>query len=141
MILLDSNVVSALMRLHLEPAVADWLGRQTVEHLFISTPTVFEVRFGIEAKPQGRRRRTLEAAYDDVVGTQFCSRIIPFGHACAIAAGQARARQQNRGRTVSIPDSQIAGIALTLGMQLATRHIDDFAGLGVVLIDPWSPNA
>jgi toxin FitB len=137
MILLDSNVVSALMRLHLEPAVLAWLGTQTVERLFISTPTVFELRFGIEAKPQGRRRRTLQAAYDEIVGGQFTDRIMSFDRASAIAAGHARARQQKRGRTVSIPDSLIAGIALTLGMEIATRDIDDFAGLGIKLVNPW----
>ncbi len=141
MILLDSNVVSALMRLHLESAVADWIGTQTVEQMFIATPTIFEIRFGIEAKPHGRRRRALQAAYDDVVGAQFSERIIPFDRASAIAAGHARALQQKGGRTVSIPDSQIAGISLTLGMVLATRDIDDFAGLGIVLIDPWSSSA
>ena len=141
MILLHSNVVSALMRLHLEPAVAEWLGTQTVERMFIASPTIFEVRFGIEAKPHGRRRRALQAAYDDVVGTQFSDRIMPFDRASAVAAAHARASQQKRGRRVSIPDSQIAGIALALGMELATRDIDDFSELGIVLIDPWSHSA
>ena len=138
MILLDTNVVSALMRLPFEPVVAKWLAAQRIEQLFATTPTVFEIRFGIEIKPQGRRRTALEAAFEDVLGNLLAHRVVIFDEAAAIAAGEAHAIHKKKGITVSIPDSQIAGIALAHGVPIATSDIGDFAHLGIPLINPWS---
>lgn len=139
MIVLDSNVVSALMRLEFEPAIAGWLARQNIGDLCTTSPTVFEIRFGIETKPQGRRRRVLDEAFEDVVTNLLGRRVIHFDDAAAIAAGRARAIHKRRGVTVSIPDSQIAGIALVHGVPIVTGDVDDFDHLGIHLVNPWLP--
>ncbi len=137
MILLDSDVISTIMRLHLDPLIAHWLRRQSPDQLITSAPSIFEMRAGIEGKPHGKRRRALEAAFNHVVGSTLGNRIAPLDAAAANAAGQLRAVQIARGRNVSVPDSQIAGIAKSLNVPLATRNTRDFSGLGLDLIDPW----
>ncbi|MGQ0673453.1 MAG: type II toxin-antitoxin system VapC family toxin [Hyphomicrobium sp.] len=137
MILLDTNVVSAIMRLPLEPMVQAWLDRQDRNSLFTSAPTLFEIRFGIEKQPHGRRRRELEEIIDTLIKPMFNTRIIDFGSAAAEAAARIRASQIKRGLNPDIPDSQIAGIALHADVPLATRNTRDFKGLGIPLINPW----
>lgn len=138
MIVLDSNVISALMRLESEPTVADWLARQTIARLVTTAPTIFEVRFGIEAKSQGRRRRALEQAFGTVIEGLLANRILAFDETAATASARARAMQRRRGITTSIPDSQIAGIAMVHGYALATGDVADFAHLGIPVINPWA---
>lgn len=137
MILLDSNVVSALMRLHLEPTVRAWLRRQSPFELFTSTPTVFEIRFGIECRPQGRQRRALETACRHVISSILGNRILSLDEPSAAAAGRARAIQIGMGNNVAIVDSQVAGVALAHRATVATRNTRDFSGLGLTLVDPW----
>jgi toxin FitB len=139
MILLDTDVVSTLMKLNLDPVLARWLVGQTQDQLFTSATTVFEIRAGIELKPHDRRRQTLEHALEHVVTTTLGNRVAPFDLKSAQAAGRMRARQMSSGRNVSVADSQIAGIAATLGAQLATRNTRDFSKLGLHLINPWHP--
>ena len=138
MILLDTNVFSALMQLADEPLVQAWLDLQDPEMLFTSTPTVFELRFGIERLPVGRRRRALASSYDFVMSNILVHRILGFDPASAAAAGKARARQQAKGITAEVPDSQIAGIAINLGASVATRDLKGFSQIGLHLINPWA---
>ena len=137
MILLDSDVVSTIMRLHLDPLLAHWLRRQSADQLMTSAPSVFDMRAGIESTPQGKRRRVLEAAFKHVIVSTLGNRIAPLDAAAAEAAGKLRAAQIASGRNVSVPDSQIAGIAQSLNVPLATRNSRDFADLGLHLINPW----
>lgn len=139
MILLDTNVVSAMMRLDREPLVADWMRSVSSDELFTSAPTIFELRFGIEKKPRGRRRQELQAAFEQIVGSTLDNRVLPLDFDAAVEAGRIHDIQRRRGRNVSIPDSQIAAIASTLKVRLATRDIDDFKDLGIDLINPWVP--
>lgn len=139
MILLDTNVVSAMMRLDQEPAVDAWLRSVSRERLLTSAPTIFELRHGIESRPLGQRRRRLQAAFVHVTTVALENRIIPFETDAAVEAGRIHAMQRARGRKTSVPDSQIAGIALTRKLQVATGDIDDFNGLGLDLINPWAP--
>ena len=141
MIVLDSNVVSALMCIESEPTVANWLTRQAIDRLATTAPTIFEIRFGIEAKPQGRRRRALEDAFATVIEGLLAKRILAFDEAAAAASARARAIQRRRGITASIPDSQIAGIAMVHGFPLATGEVADFAHLGIPVINPWADGA
>jgi toxin FitB len=141
MIVLDSNVVSALMRIESEPAVAAWLAHQNIERLVTTAPTFFEIQFGIEAKPQGRRRRALEESFASVIDGVLARRILTFDEAAAAAGARARAIQRRRGLTASVPDSQIAGIAMFHGHAIATRNVADFAHLGLPLINPWVDGA
>jgi toxin FitB len=138
MILLDTNVVSALMRLSHEPVVAKWLAEQVLDRLFVTSPTIFEIRFGIEMKPAGKRKRALEASYREIVVGLLADRVVNFDATAAASAGHIYALQKRRGRNIAIPDCQIAGISSALGAPLATRDINDFSDLGIKLIDPWT---
>jgi predicted nucleic acid-binding protein len=137
-IILDTNVLSALMRTAPDLEVVTWLDRQSPESLWITSITVFEARFGLALLPPGRRRRALERAFTLLVEEDLENRVLGFDTAAATAAaGLAGARQQ-AGRPVEMRDTQIAGIALARRATLATRNVRHFADLTVPVIDPWT---
>jgi toxin FitB len=138
MILLDTNVVSALMQREPDPAVVEWLDRQPAESVWTTTITVFEVRFGLELLADGRRRRLLEEAFARALEEDFENRILPFDPAAADLAGRLAAERRRAGRPVEIRDIQIAGITAARRASLATRNLRHFEGLGLSLVDPWS---
>ena len=138
MILLDTNVISALMRTIAEPAVGAWLDSQPPESIWLTSITVFEVRFGLEILASGRRRRSLEQAFEKALEEDFEGRVIPFDEAAAQWAGRIAAKQRRLGRGIEIRDVQIAGIAAARKATIATRNVRHFEGLGPELIDPWS---
>lgn len=138
MILLDTNVLSALMRREPETRVADWLNTRPVESIWTTSVTVFEVRLGLEILSPGKRRRFLEETFDKALEEDFEGRVVSFDSLAAEAAGRIAARQRRAGRPVEIRDVQIAGIASVRKATLATRNIRHFEGLGLDLVDPWS---
>ena len=138
MILLDTNVVSALMRQNAEAAVVRWLDRQPPESIWITAVTVFEVHFGLELLTRGRRRRQLEEAFFRALDEDFEGRILPFEQSAAREAALIAARQRQQGRSIEIRDAQIAGIAAARRAALATRNTRHFMDLGITLIDPWA---
>ncbi|HKX08475.1 MAG TPA: type II toxin-antitoxin system VapC family toxin [Stellaceae bacterium] len=137
MILLDTNVLSALMLREPDPIVIGWLDAQPPESIWTTAVTVFEIRFGLEVLALGRRRRRLEDAFAQALSEDFDGRVLPFDQAAAEAAATIAARQRQAGRPVEIRDVQIAGIAAARKARLATRNARHFAGLGIALIDPW----
>ncbi len=138
MILLDTNVVSALMQRAPDPVVVEWLDRQPAESVWTTTITVFEVRFGLELLADGRRRRVLEEAFAKALEEDFENRVLPFDLAAADIAGRLAAQRRRAGRPVEIRDVQIAGITAARRASLATRNLRHFEGLGLPLVDPWS---
>ena len=138
MILLDTNVISALMRRDPEPAVVEWLDGQPSESIWTTSVTVLEVRTGLPLLASGRRRHALERAFDALLSKELEGRIQSFDTAAANAAGEIAAERQAAGRPVEIRDVQIAGIAKARRAQLATRNTRHFSDLGIELIDPWS---
>ena len=142
MILLDTNVLSELMRSEPNPAVIAWLDSQPVESLWTSTITVFDVRYGFEIMTTGRRRRDLEDAFAQVLVKDFADRVLSFDRPAAEASAIIAARHRSAGRNVDIRDVQIAGITAARRASLATRNIRDFDDIGITLINPWqmSPN-
>lgn len=138
MILLDTNVLSALMRRDPDTAVVAWLDRQPASSLWTTAVTVFEVRFGIDLLADGRERRRLEQAFTQSLAEELEGRVLAFDQAAAEAAGTLAAARQRAGRSLEIRDLQIAGIARAHKAALATRNARHFAGLGVKLVDPWS---
>jgi len=138
MIVLDTNVVSALMRREPEPAVVSWLDSLPAESVWTTSVTVFEIRLGLEILTAGRRRRELEEAFAKALEEDFENRVLPFDEAAAQTAGAIAAERRRAGRTVEIRDVQIAGIVKARKATLATRNIRHFEGCGVVLINPWS---
>ncbi len=138
MILLDTNVVSALMRRQPDPAVVGWLDDQPAESVWTTSITVFEVRTGLELLAPGRRRKQLEQAFDQLLTEELAGRVQSFDQAAALAAGSIAAEQQRGGRSVEVRDVQIAGIATARKATLATRNTRHFKELAVELVDPWS---
>ncbi|HET8798030.1 MAG TPA: PIN domain-containing protein [Thermoanaerobaculia bacterium] len=138
MILLDTNVVSALMQRDADPSVIDWLDAQPPESIWTTSITVFEVRFGIEILALGRRRRLLEESFQAMLEEDLEGRIVAFDETAAQAAGRIAAERRRLGRPVEIRDLQIAGIAAARRAAIATRNVRHFEGLGLALIDPWA---
>ncbi|MEA2691244.1 MAG: toxin FitB [Acidobacteriota bacterium] len=138
MILLDTNVISALMRRDPDPMVVAWLDRLPPESVWTTSITVFEVRFGLELLAEGNRRRVLEEAFARALEEDFENRVLPFDQTAAQAAGRLAAEHRRAGRTVEIRDVQIAGIAAARKATLATRNLRHFEGLGLALVNPWS---
>ena len=141
MIILDTNIISALMRSHPDTAVARWLDAQVADELALTSITVFEIEFGILRLPTGRRRAQLHEQFARVMSDEFGARILPFDEPAARAAARVSAERAAAGRPIDVKDCQIAGIAISNDAAIATRNARDFAGLGIAVIDPWSPQA
>lgn len=139
MIVLDTNVLSALMRDEPDQAVVAWLDAQPSESIWITSVTVFEVRTGLDLLDATRRRQRLQSAFDRLIATHLDHRVLAFDVAAANSAGALVAARQRAGRSIEVRDAQIAGIALARKGELATRNTRHFQGLGLRLIDPWSP--
>lgn len=138
MILLDTNILSELMRPAPEPAVEQWLADQPAASVFISAITEAELRYGIALMPSGKRRSALAAEIEAMLGADFNGRILPFDSPAAIAFAEIAAERRQAGRPISQADAQIAAIARSRGAALATRNVPDFEGCGVEIINPWS---
>ena len=137
MIILDTNVLSALMRPEPDPAVIKWLDRQPPESIWITTVTVFEVEFRMALLPQGRRRMTLENAYRDLLHHDLQNRVASFNQEAATMAAALAATRQLAGQAVDTQDTQIAGIAMARRATLATRNVAHFQGLTTPVVNPW----
>lgn len=137
MIVLDTNVVSELMRAQPDPAVLGWLASQRPQDLRTTAITVAEVRFGIERFPAGNRGRSLARAAEELFDA-FAGTVLPFDHAAAERYGVVAGERERHGKPMAGFDGQIAAICLYRGAALATRNGRDFAGTGVEVVDPWS---
>lgn len=138
MIILDTNVLSALMRTAPDPAVVAWLDRQPAESVWITSITVFEARLGLALLPDGRRRRALEAAFSRLVEDDLENRVLDFDTAAATSAASLAVERQRAGHPADMRDAQIAGIVSARRATLATRNVRHFADLKVPVVDPWT---
>jgi predicted nucleic acid-binding protein len=138
MIILDTNVLSALMRTAPEVSVVAWLDDQPAESVWITSITLFETRLGLALLPIGRRRQTLEAAFGRLLKEDLENRVLDFDSAAATEAASIAAERQKAGRPVEMRDTQIAGIALARHATLATRNVRHFWDLKVPVVDPWA---
>lgn len=136
--LLDTNVLSELLRAAPSPAVLTWFAAQPVEELFVSAVTQAEMMLGARLLPAGRRRTALERALSAMFDEDFSGRILPFDSRTVPAYVDIIAERRSLGRPISQFDAQIAAIARGTGARLATRNVVDFERCGIVLIDPWS---
>jgi predicted nucleic acid-binding protein len=138
MILLDTNVLSELMRPLPSTAVEGWISRQPVAGIFISAITEAELRYGLALLPEGRRQRQLIAQAEAMLDEDFAGRVLPFDRPAAAAYASIAAARRFAGRPISQADAQIAAIAASRGASLATRNVADFVDCGIDIIDPWS---
>ena len=136
--LLDTNVVSELIRKSPDPAVAGWASGHPVEDLFFSAVSEAELRYGVAILPVGRRRDTLVFEIDAMLRDAFEERVLPFDSDAARAYGHIAAGRRSAGRPVSPADCQIAAIAASRRMTVATRNVRDFEGMGIEIVDPWA---
>lgn len=138
MIVLDTNVVSELLREARSPAVVHWVNQLPASATFITAITKAELLYGVGLMPAGRRRNELEQAIAMVLGRHFAGRVLPFDSEAAEHFPRIVLRRRGVGRPIEQPDAQIASIALAQGAELATRNVRDFSDTGLTLIDPWS---
>lgn len=137
MILIDTNVISDLMRPKPSPAVLAWFGQHSGTDLFLSAVVEAELRRGAALLPAGRRQDRLIAEIDAMISEDFAGRILPFDSAAAKAFATVFLERQAAGRPISFPDCQIAATARAHGAVMATRNMTDFEGCGLTVIDPW----
>jgi len=136
-IILDTNVLSALMRARPDPKVRAWLDQQPAQSVWITAITVFEARFGIGLLAPSRRRLEIERAFTRVLREDLEGRVLDFDEASAERAATLAAERQRAGRPVDFRDTQIAGIALARHGTLATRNTKHFTDLSVPVRNPW----
>jgi len=138
MIILDTNVLSALMQQQPDPQVVAWLDDQPAESIWLSSITVFEARYGLALLPAGRRKDLLEQRFEELVQDDLQNRVLLFDINAAAHAAQLAADRKTRGRPVDMRDTFIAGIALARRATLATRNVGHFDDLSVPVVNPWT---
>lgn len=138
MILLDTNVVSELMRAAPDRAVQNWLSQLRDMPLVTSAITVAEISYGLARLPSGKRRDALEAQFAALVGADAALPVIGLDEIAAREAGRFRALREAAGLGASPSDMMIAGLAATLGAGVATRNVAAFSALPIQAIDPWA---
>jgi toxin FitB len=137
MIVLDTNVLSELMRADPEPAVLTWLDAVPASDLATTAVTAAELRYGAARLPAGRRRTALIEAIDDMLDEDLAGRVEPFDREASRLYAEIVVGREDLGRPIGMADAQIAAICLARGHRLATRNTKDFEVTGVDLINPW----
>ena len=137
MILLDSDVVSALMRLRPEQPVVQWLDRQPPSSIWVTSITVMEIRYGLQTMPKGFRQETMAKSFERLLEDKVERRIAPFDSEAAQHAADLMSLRKVKGRPGDVKDTMIAGIALATRATLATRNTSHFEDLSVPVVNPW----
>lgn len=138
MILLDTNVLSELMRPTPSPQVVAWVGKQPATELFTTSITEAEIFYGLELLTKSKRREGLLAAAEAMFAEDLSGRVLEFDSDAARAFSRIAAHRRALGRPISHADAQIAAITQTRGAKLATRNVADFKDCGVHATDPWN---
>ena len=136
MIVLDTNVLSALMHSAPDKNVVAWLDRQPRTSIWTTSVTVLEVQFGLQIIAAGKRRSVLIQAFENVLETMD-QRVVPFDAPAAQQAGDLMASRHKNGRPGELRDTMIAGIVLAQRATLATRNTAHFDDVSVPLVNPW----
>ena len=138
MIVLDTNVISELMRAQPSPSVVSWVDRQLDSTLYLTVLTLAEIRFGIAALPKGRRRTALTRAFEDGIRPLFSDRILDFDEQASIEYAELRANARRRGVALSDADALIGAIVRTHRCKIATRDEGPFKAAGLHVINPFT---
>jgi len=137
MIILDTNVLSALMQQQPDPQVVGWLDEQPAESIWLSSVTVFEARYGLALLAAGRRKDILEQRFEALLQEDLQNRVLFFDSQAAEYAAQLAVERKQRGRPVDIRDTFIAGIAIARRATIATRNLRHFDDVSVPVVNPW----
>jgi predicted nucleic acid-binding protein len=137
MIILDTNVISELMRPMPELRVPRWLDQQPRTSIWTTSVTVFEIRFGLEAMPAGKRRIAFMASFERWLAEVVEQRIAGYDESAARRSAELAAERQRIGRPGELRDTMIAGIVLASHATLATRNVKHFEEIASSLVNPW----
>jgi predicted nucleic acid-binding protein len=137
MTVLDTNVLSELMKISPSRKVMDWWKTRPLSELFVSAITEAEILLGVELLPSGKQRTALAAAVTEMFREDFDKRILPFDSDAAIEFARIVTQRRGLGRPISHADAQIAAIARSRGAAVATRNTQDFEDCGIRVLDPW----
>lgn len=137
MILLDTSVVSALMKKHPDPAVVHWLDQQSAAEIWLPSVVVFELRYGAAIHPDPGRRRLLQEGLQTLLNQLIAERVAPLDALASQRAALLAAARRANGRSIDLRDTLIAGIALAREAQLATRNLRHFDDTTISLINPF----
>ena len=138
MIILDTNVISALMSIRPDDTVVRWMDKHPDSSIWTSSVTVFEIASGIELLPRGRKRDRLRSEFDRFVEEDIERRVLPFDGLAAETAASLVGSRRRGGRLGELRDTMIAGIAIARRATLATRNIRHFDDLSVPVVNPWT---
>jgi toxin FitB len=138
MIILDTNVLSELMRSEPSSRVVAWVAKQPAREIFTTSITEAEIFYGIELLTKGKRREGLLAAAESMFAEDLAGRVFGFEGDAARVFSKIAASRRALGRPISHADAQIAAIAQVRSAKLATRNVEDFEECGVDIVDPWS---
>jgi toxin FitB len=138
MIVLDTNVLSELIRRRPAPRVVEWVDEQDASTLAITSITAAELLYGVARLRDGARKAKLAAAVQALVREDFSGRVLPFDIAAAEQYAALVSGREQQGRPVSAADGQIAAICRHHGARLATRNVRDFEASGIDVLDPWT---
>ena len=141
MVIVDTNVVSELMRRAPDQAVMDWFGRRSPAEIYLSAISAAELRRGVAILPKGKRQADLMRAIEAMLAIDFAGRILPFDSDAAAEFAAIYVGRKDLGRPISFADCQIAAIARSRNAGLVTRNTGDFEGCGVALTNPWTAEA
>jgi len=137
MIILDTNVLSALMLAEPDEVVLNWLNQQPESSVWTTTVTLMELRYGIQSMPPGHRREKMNQEFEAVLRVEIEGRYAVFDIPAAEQAAELMAMRKLRGRSIDHRDTMIAGIALATRATLATRNTAHFVDLSVPIVNPW----
>ena len=138
MIVLDTNVLSALMRKIPEPEVIHWLDAQPAELIWTTSISVYEIRFGLNILEDGRRKKQLQQAFETILSEDLAKRVLDFDTASASEAALISAEGRKQGTSIEVRDALIAGSVRSRRAVLATRNISHFQYTNITLINPWT---
>ena len=137
MIVVDTNVISEVMRSHPSPIAENWLNNQSPESLYLSVTSLTELQMGLAVMPQGKRRDALNSHMREFLVQLFGARVLPVSIETADFHAQCFALARSKGVTISFADAQIAAIAKAHGFAVATRDVAPFVAAGLEVINPW----
>ncbi len=139
MILLDTNVISEVVKVTPSANVLKWLNDQSSSVVHVSTVTVGEIEYGLRILPDGRRRLMLKEKFERFIALAFAQRVLEYDEAAARLYGEIMGLRKELGRPMSVPDGQIAALARCHGLSVATRNTRNFEECGVDLLNPFDP--
>ena len=138
MIVLDTNIISELMKSFPDENVINWFGTLEPQLITITSITIAELRYGISILPHGKRREAIHMAFKEMIAEEFNNAILDFDLSAAEAYGNLAAKTRSSGITVSQSDTMIAAITSTYEATLATRNTKDFSNFGIAVVNPFS---